>query len=267
MSRQIPIWVVVPARDEALALPHAIEALGRASGEAGGPVHLVIVEDASVDATGAIARGAVAAWRHGEACVIDGPGVGVGWARRAGLDRAVIGALAAGEHDALIATTDADSRVPVNWVARLRACAAAGHAAIAGDVVLDPRTDARLVAARARRLERRLRDVRLRHPDAEHPHFAGANLACSVRLLASLAPLPAPFALEDDALGALLERRGVPILRDASFPVTTSGRLDGRAGAGLSQALRADALGFDTMVVEAAAAPRRPEPGSATDRR
>lgn len=234
-------WVVIPAKDEVLRAGMAIDALDAASAEAGGTVHLVFVDDGSTDGTGRLLAERMNAWRWGDGVVLPGPAAGVGWARRTGLDHALAAAAGRDRADLLIATTDADSCVPPHWLVALHALLDGGHEVIAGDVVLEGTADPSLTAARAARLAHRLESVRRHDAAAEHPHFAGANLAWTAEALRSLTPLPTPPALEDDALHRACVAKGLRITRDATFPVTTSARTDGRASLGLSAALRADA--------------------------
>lgn len=235
-------WVVIPAKDEVRRLRAAIDALGAAAAHAPGPVHLVIVDDGSTDGTTELAAERAAVWRWGDAVVLPGPAAGVGWARRVGLDHALAAAGRRPEDDALIATTDADSRVPAHWFQGLLSAVDTGYDVIAGDVHLDRSADPALVAARAERLAARLVAVRRRDPSASHPHFAGANLAWVSSALRRLTPLPTPPSLEDDALHRACLAEGLRISHDAAFPVSTSPRTDGRAALGLSAALRADAV-------------------------
>lgn len=234
-------WVIIPAKDEVHRVGTAIDALSVAAGQAGGPVHVVVVDDGSTDGTGEVVARRLDAWGWGDATVLPGPAAGVGWARRIGLDHGLAAAGRAGRDDALIATTDADSRVPPHWLQAMHALLDEGHEVIAGDVVLDPGTDPGLIAARDERLAQRLEVVRRLDVTAEHPHFAGANLGWTARTLQRLTPLPTPPALEDDALHRACLAIGLRIARDARFPVTTSARTDGRAALGLAAALRADA--------------------------
>lgn len=240
-TTQRAAWIAMPAKDEASTIGVAIDALSVAAAQVQGPVHLVVVDDGSTDETAEIAAARLDGWLWGASTLLPGPAAGVGWARRVGLDHALTAANARGAGDALIATTDADSRVPPHWLQALHARLDEGHVVLAGDIVLDRGAPAELVAARDARLAWRLAQVRQRDPDAQHPHFAGANLAWAASALTQLTPLPTPPALEDDALRRACERVGLPVLRDATFPVTTSARTEGRAELGLAAALQADA--------------------------
>lgn len=237
-----PTWVVVPARNEEERIGDALDAIGRAAERIAGHVHLVAVDDGSSDGTAAIIGGQAAQWGFGEARSLAGPSAGSGWARRVGLDHALTAATVAGRPDAVIASTDADSRVPSHWLEAIHRLTERGHAVVAGDVRLEASADPRLVRARGGRLAARLRDVRRDDPDAAHPHFAGANLAFTAAALTQLTPLPTPRALEDDALHKRCRALGLDVVRDASFPVVTSARTQGRAELGLAAALRCDAL-------------------------
>ncbi len=245
-------WVVVPARDEAAHIGEALTALDAAALRAPGPVHLAVVDDGSTDATPEIAAEWSAAWQHGEAHVLPGPAAGSGWARRVGLDHAITAASALGDPASLIATTDADSVVPGDWLVKLHAFVGDGHAVIAGDVRLGDGADPLLAMERELRLERRLTALRAVEPGAVHPHFAGANLAFTLAALRQLTPLPTPEALEDDALLQRCREAGLPVLRAHGIAITTSPRIHGRAVQGLAATLADDArrLGLGDLLAD-----------------
>lgn len=96
------ISVVVPARDEEKTLPVCLAALRRQSVS---DFELIVVDSASTDSTSEVARA------HGAKVVrVDKPGLAR--ARQAGFEAA------SGE---IVATTDADSLPPPEWLARLKA--------------------------------------------------------------------------------------------------------------------------------------------------
>jgi len=95
------VSVVVPAFNEAVLLPHCLDSL-RAQDYAG-PIEILVVDNASTDATAEVAR------THG-ATVVHEPVRGYSRALRSGF------AAASGD---IIACTDADSVVPPNWISRL----------------------------------------------------------------------------------------------------------------------------------------------------
>jgi len=96
------ISVVVPAYDEERYLPACLKALQRQSLPAEN-YEVVVVDNASTDATAEVAR------RYG-ARVISEPRKGVARARQTGFEAA------RGE---IMASTDADTRVPADWLARI----------------------------------------------------------------------------------------------------------------------------------------------------
>jgi glycosyltransferase involved in cell wall biosynthesis len=239
-------WIVVPASDEQDHIVEGLRAIEQAAAAAPGPVHVVVVDDGSTDQTAALATRTLARW-PGRHTVLAGPAEGVGWARRVGIEHALT-AIAGGAPGtaqdlagtALVATTDADSRVDPAWLATMHRRLDEGHVVIAGDVHLHPATDERLVAARATRLAARLAALPTDERPAPHPHFAGSSLGFRSDVLASLGALPTPVALEDEAILLRCRERGVPVLRDHACVVVTSARLDGRAPAGLAAALTED---------------------------
>ena len=104
MSAEQPRFsVVVPAHDEADLLGATLEAL--AAQDVDAAYEVVVVDNASTDATAEVARA------HG-ARVVAEPRRGVCRARQTGVDAA------RGE---IVASTDADSLVPPDWLRRLDA--------------------------------------------------------------------------------------------------------------------------------------------------
>jgi glycosyltransferase involved in cell wall biosynthesis len=228
--------VVIPARDEAPAIAACLAALARQTvGHAA--FEIIIVADACSDDTEMVAR--AAAQRLGlTVTVLQGPGAGSGPARRLGMDAAAARLEALGRSDGLIATTDADSTPAEDWLARQLAHLARGATVVAGLIELDPKDAMRLPAAVRERREgdarRRLADVTGSDPGAEHHHFAGASLGVTAQTYRRVGGLDACAALEDQAFGAKLARRGIPVVRAADVRVRTSARTEGRARRGLA---------------------------------
>ncbi len=241
--------VVVPARDEERRVAACLEALARQG------AHVVLVDDGSTDATVAVAERTAAA-RGLSLEVLPGPRCGVGHARRLGMAVAAerlrgggggvgapSGSGGAGDGSGgIIASTDADSRVAPDWLARIEARIAAGAAAVGGRIELDPAEAAALppgvLEARAVEAEQRLAAVREHAPDAEHHQFSGASLALTLAAHDAIGGLPAVAALEDEALERVLRAAELPIAYAADVRVTTSARTSGHVPRGLAQVLR-----------------------------
>jgi glycosyltransferase involved in cell wall biosynthesis len=106
-----PTSVVVPARDAAATIGACVDALRRLDPPA---VEVIVVDDASRDATGEIAA------RHGARVVRVASNVGPGLARNLGAEAA---------RGRFLAFTDADCEVPPDWLA---ACHRGFDAAVSG---------------------------------------------------------------------------------------------------------------------------------------
>jgi glucosyl-3-phosphoglycerate synthase len=256
--------VVVPARDEAARVGGCLRALAAQRLGAGQRFAVVLVLDRCRDATGAVAAEVAAA--HGLALeLLDGPGLGAGAARRAGMERAAARLLAAGRPHGLIASTDADTRPQPDWLARQLAHLRSGARAIGGLVELDADELAALpagvVARRAAQAATRLARLRASEPGAEHHHFAGASLAVRADVYAAVGGIEPLDALEDEAFAARLSAHRVPIVRPLDVRVRTSARASGRSRRGLavdldvaawSERRRFDARDFDLAALAAA---------------
>lgn len=222
------LLVVVPARDEQDLLPRclasltvAIEAV-HAAREADPPeVSVVIVLDRCADETGRVAAG----W-PGFVSIRTDAGV-VGAARRAGIEHALARA-----PDAVgrtwIASTDADSAVPPNWLTTQLAFARNNVDLVLGTV----RPDAEASGAATKRW---LAEHRL---EEGHPHVHGANLGVRADRYLEAGGFACVDAHEDVLLVARLRVLGVREARTALIPVLTSGRLAGRTPAGFAGYLR-----------------------------
>lgn len=217
------VGVAVPARDEEDRLPACLRALHRAASHAGLPLtRIVVVADDCADRTALVARAAGVE-------VLEVSLRNAGAARAAGLDHIATSAVVP-LTELWLATTDADSRVPPDWLAAHLRWRAEGWDAVAGTVVVDDWTpDQRETALRFARHYGPARD--------DHPHVHGANLGLSGTAYERIGGFP-PLALaEDHALVAALRRCGLRVARPGSLAVATSGRTDVRAADGFGALL------------------------------
>jgi len=142
----------------------------------------------------------------------------------------------------VIASTDADTVVAPDWLARTRAAIERGAQAVGGRIALDPVEAAALgtavLEARALEAGHRLASVRRHAPDAAHHHFSGASLALTLAAYDAVGGLPRVACLEDEALERALRAAGIPVTYAADVRVETSARTDGHVPRGLAQVLR-----------------------------
>jgi glycosyltransferase involved in cell wall biosynthesis len=215
------IAVVVPARNEELLLPACLDALAAAIEMVDVAVDVVVALDRCQDGSAE-----VVAERPWVAAVEIDAG-NVGRARRAATQLALRVPQVPPERHWL-ATTDADSVVPSDWLAGQLALAADGWEVVVGTVQVEdwsahPDGVAGRWAARYRGVD-------------HHHHVHGANLG-----LTAAAYLDAggwsPLATGEDValVSAMAGRR---VIRSAAHPVTTSARSDPRAPDGFGEALR-----------------------------
>ncbi|SCE81026.1 MULTISPECIES: glycosyltransferase [unclassified Streptomyces] len=224
--------VVVPAHDEEALLPHALAALRRAARHPALPVRarvrVVVVADACADATAALAR---AAGAH----VVQVDARNPGRARAAGT-AAALGLFDEPPERVWLASTDADSLVPANWLARQWRWGARGWDAVVGTVRPlggDP--------ALAGLLHREAALYRAAG-GARHPHVHGANLGVRADAYLGVGGFPPLATGEDRALVHALESGGHRVLRTRRSPVGTSARLHPRASGGYGARLARLAL-------------------------
>jgi len=137
-----------------------------------------------------------------------------------------------------IASTDADSAVPENWLTSQLAFARNDVHLVLGTVEPDECLDG---------------DMRARWAAEQllvegHPHVHGANLGVRADRYLAAGEFPGIDADEDIALVAALRGLRVCEIRTARIPVRTSGRLIGRTPGGFAGYLRAQAAGFPVLV-------------------
>jgi GT2 family glycosyltransferase len=224
MSRLPVVGVVVPVHDEQDLLGGCLDALGRAARWVGerAVVRTVVVLDACRDASADIAR-----LRGVE--ITTGPGAGVGRARDAGCRSLLDGP---GPRPDWLATTDADSRVPPDWLLAHLEASERGDDAFVGTVYIEE-PDEELEPTGARRWFREVYDA----SGDPHPHVHGANLGVRAGAYEAVGGFRGIVTGEDVALVAALEAHGSSVHRTRRSPVLTSGRRVGRATGGLAHRL------------------------------
>lgn len=212
------IAVIVPAHDEADVIGRCLDAVSDASrhpGLAGEEVVTVVALDACSDATAAVCA------RHDAAIVVLNA-------------RCVGSARACAAHHALamgarwIASTDADTTVPPEWLWRQLTCGAEAFCGVVevGDWLDYPGA---------------LREAFERSEGIEdgHRHIHGANLGLSALAYQAAGGFPPLCTGEDVALMRAVQDAGLPIAWHARPVVTTSARRVARAPSGFSTFLQA----------------------------
>lgn len=218
-TRETRIAVVVPARDEAERIDACLASIAVAAGQVDVPVDVVVVADGCLDDTAERAR------RHPGVTVVITEGSNVGGARAAGTS------LALDRGATWIASTDADSTVPENWLVVQLQLAHDGAEVIIGTV--QPRFD-ELTADE-------IESWRLTHEDGQSlGNIHGANLgmtAGAYRRAGGYLPLPEH---EDTDLVRRLRDSGANVVASDLARVETSGRHVGRTPGGYARYLRED---------------------------
>ena len=233
--------VVIPAHDEQELIGACVRALASQREVRPREWEILLVLDACTDATGQRARQAL----EGDAAElamheIAVNGLGAGGARAAGMDLACQRLERSGRPDGLIATTDADSRVAPDWLARQLEACAAGAMAIGGRIILEPASAGRLGAETRERRDRDHHaqlDSLAAEGAAEHPFFGGASIGVTARAYREVGGMEPLSALEDESLARRLRARGIEIHRLNRVQVETSARTAGRAPRGLARDL------------------------------
>jgi len=232
--------VVVPARDEEARIGACLAALAGQVEIAAEEFEVIVVLDLCEDDTAGAVEAVAAHCPRLVVHAIEGLGRGAGAARAAGMDVGCARLESLGRSDGLLASTDADSRVAPDWLARQLEAVAAGAEAIGGEVLLDPSEAAALpadvLASREADLAARTRAAAARGP-AEHAHFSGASLGVTPRAYRQAGGMAWMAALEDQELEDRLAAAGVAIHRLRPVSVVTAARTEGRAERGLARDL------------------------------
>lgn len=223
MTAAVHLVVAVPARNEEARIEAALASIALAIDqlrrqEPTCTATVVVAADACTDATIDLVRAA------GVALVETSAGR-VGAARAAAIDHALVL-----RPDACwIANTDADSRVPHDWLITHVAAARRGTDLLVGSI----RPDEQELGA-----ERFLHWMRRNPPSEQHGYVHGANLGIRTAAYRAVGGFPDAEVHEDVLLVDRCRADGFRIRTTDRSPVVTSARLRGRAPAGFSEYLQ-----------------------------
>ncbi|SDR79719.1 Glycosyl transferase family 2 [Paraoerskovia marina] len=222
------VAVVVPVHDEEATLADcltAVEASLQHAREArtGLRTSVVVALDACTDASARLLPPGVVR--------VDLAARTVGLARAVGVERALAGFVGTASDEIWIASTDADSVVPREWVAHHLALADGGADVVVGPV-RPPLDD--LSPERARAWLGRF------VPGLATGHVHGANLGIRADVYRSAGGYAPMVEHEDVDLVAAARAAGARVVATADAPVLTSARLVGRTPGGYARYLRED---------------------------
>jgi len=252
------VCVIVPARNEAATIGATLASLAAQVDLLGRPLareayEVIVLANNCSDGTAAVARRIAA--RHPDLALhvveiaLPHEHSNVGHVRGLLLDEAYRRLMMLGRDLGVMASTDGDTRVAPDWIARTRAELACGVGAVGGRIAIEPVERAAMPPAMR---AYHLRDTAFRllaselesylDPDTTDPwprhaqHFCG-SLAIAPWAYRRVGGLPVVAALEDMALYRELVRADVPVRHSPRVKVWTSARQRGRAELGLSSQL------------------------------
>ena len=251
--------VIIPARNEEASLPRTLEALRKQVYCDGRPFdtatyEVLLLLNNCTDGSAAVAEdyGRV----HPDFRLLveqrefDPADAHVGTARRLLMDAACARLAGQGGRTCVILSTDADTVVAPDWIARNRLHIEFGAEVVGGVINLFPQEiealdeGTRAAYLRDRRLQQLVARLEaLLDPDPADPwprhleHF-GASLGCTCDVYLRAGGMPAVKPLEDVAFVDALRKVGARIRHAVDVHIFTSARLDGRAEVGLSGQLR-----------------------------
>lgn len=216
------LLVAVPARDEQTTIGDCLASIDRAATRVAAPVTIALAADSCADATVEVAR--AVPLRRAKLTVIEGTWGRAGAARAAAVAHALdrIGSA----DRCWIANTDADCRVPIDWLAvQLRHARRA--AAVAGVVTLDPTTTPPHLLAAFHRT--------YRVDGTRHGHVHGANLGVWADAYTAAGGWCTRTTVgEDHALWRAVRAGGGRVTQTAASRVITSARIRSRVDGGFA---------------------------------
>ena len=225
------VAILIPARNEEELLPACIRSVIQAS-LASYPAHIsvqiVVAVDSSTDGTYAAAKALIPS--NGQVLLTHAAAAG---ATRAVAAAAALACYAGDLTHCWLANTDADCRVPENWLVQQLLLAQTGAEAVAGIVDLDDFSEHKAG------VERLFRETYLIRSDGTHPHVHGANIGIRADTYLRAGGWSEHATGEDHDLWRRLSSSNCVTLSPAKLKVMTSGRRIGRAPNGFAEALAA----------------------------
>jgi glycosyltransferase involved in cell wall biosynthesis len=230
VSVGLHLVVAVPARNEEARIGAALDAIAAAAARLTATLPawtatVVVAADACTDRTAEIVLDA------GVELVRTSAGR-VGIARSAAIERG----LELSPEACWVASTDADSRVPPDWLLEHAAAASAGDDLLLGSI----RPDQHEMEA-----ERFLRWLRHNPPVEHHDFIHGANLGIAVDAYRAAGGFPEADTDEDVLLVERCRALGSRVRATDRAPVVTSARTRGRTPGGFSEYIRSLSLSVE----------------------
>jgi glycosyltransferase involved in cell wall biosynthesis len=225
------IAVVVPAHDEEARIGRCLDALNaaRRHGDVRHlDVRLIVVLDSCLDGTEAVARALLGVNDR----LVAMTATNVGAARRTGFALALQLSRPLPSQSVWLASTDADSAVGPDWLARQIHWRSLGFDGVAGTVKVDSWSQ-----HSARTRSRYHAHMAGLGTGVGHPHVHGTNLAFSADAYTAVGGIPAIATGEDRAIWDSLGSGGFRRAAVDDLVVITSGRSVGRAPDGFSSLL------------------------------
>jgi GT2 family glycosyltransferase len=239
------VVIAIPAKNEADFITACLAALSRQTFPADDVV--VVINNTSDDTArraGALAA-SLPSRLHIEELTLPPPQANAGYVRRLAMERA---AQLAGPRG-VIMTTDADARVPPNWIERNLVWLSQGYDAVCGMAVIDPDDERGLprnlladdaLETSYTQISDEIDDLIDPHPWdpwPRHTHRSGASIAVRAAVHCAVGGVPDVKHSEDRGFVARLELRDCKIRHDPALRVIVSGRQVGRAEGGMATAI------------------------------
>jgi glycosyltransferase involved in cell wall biosynthesis len=237
--RRFDVVVVIPARNEEELIAASLRSIVIAANRAARRINrlaIVVVADGCTDGTVEIARSTLAG--RSLSLVIECDLGNVALVRALGVQHG-LGQLGPGRADRTwIASTDADTTVPCDWVLQHMAAATRGLRAVAG--VVDVRSFEGLPASARQHFAETY--TALLPSEGDHPHVHAANLGVRLDAYDLAGGWGSLHRSEDRDLWTRLQQTGAAVASPTELRVVTSGRAIGRVRGGFAECLRQQVL-------------------------